>query len=160
MLLENFEAPRLPSFTDPSRQWHDNVLDKPLQALTRERLLQGEEVAVGVVLFDQRQQRFKPRLIEARGFERSARAMPRRQQGELLIVGRDQFPGAMPLIHQAFDQAQAFDLGGRVETFAVGVAFGNRKAITTFPHAQDVLGQPSVTFHGGYVVTGSIHYLS
>ena len=66
--------------------------------------------------------------------------MPRRQQGELLIVGRDQLPGAMPLIHQAFDQAQAFDLGRGVEALAVGIALRNGETVAPFPHPQNVFG--------------------
>ena len=79
------------------------------------------------------------------------------QRAQFFGRGGNQLAGAMPLIHQAFDQAQAFDLLGRVAAFPVGVTVRYGKSVAAFPHAEDVLGEPGVALDCGNVETWVIH---
>jgi hypothetical protein len=48
-------------------------------------------------------------------------------------------------IHQPLDRTQLGDLLGRVQAFGVVVAQRIGKAVTAFPHAQDVFRQPDLS---------------
>ena len=140
VFLEHFDAAVLPGFADLPGERRHGVLDKSLQTLADEALLHGLLVTRRVVLANELDQ-----FVEVVGRGRCGGgnhvARPARgERGQFLGWCGDQLARAMPLVHQALDQAQALDLGGGVEAFAVGVAFGNRKAIATLPHAQDILG--------------------
>lgn len=124
--IEYLEAAVLPGFADAPGQWCHRVLDKTLQALSGKALLHGLLISGAVVLFDQRKQCSE--LLGFPVFPRGTRHQGTRGEPAQFFRGcRDQFPRPVALIHQAFDQAQALDLLGRVAAFAIGVAAWRRK---------------------------------
>ena len=63
----------------------------------------------------------------------------------------------MPLIHKAFDQMQALDLGGWIEALPVSVALGRGESVAAFPHAQHILREAGITLDSGDGEMRSIH---
>ena len=55
MLLENFKGAVFPGFTGSPRQRCNDVLNKALQAMTNQLLLEGPHIAIPIVLLDQRE---------------------------------------------------------------------------------------------------------
>jgi hypothetical protein len=138
MFIEYLEAAVLPGFADAPGQRRHRVLDKTLQALSGKALLHGLLISGTIALFDQREQ--SPELLDFPILPRSTRHQRTPGKPAQFFRGcRDQFPRPVALIHQAFDQAQALDLLGRVAAFAIGVAAWRRETITAFPDAQNVL---------------------
>ena len=143
VFLEDFDFPAHPAVADAPVERRQGFDHEALKALARQTLGQFAAQTIDFALFQQRNHPVH-RLVSTDDWLLT---------GELLAQCRhrlaQQSARALALIHQALDQAQVFDLFGRIHAFATGIAQGLRKAVTPLPDAQRVLAQTSVALDSG-----------
>ena len=139
MLFEDLELSAHPGLADRAIERRDRLDDKALHAVPEQQVCQRTVQPGDIVRLEQRQHvtldggrdRVTPRMNALLG-----------QRIELVERLPDEFSRPQSGIHQALDRAQLRDLVRGILALCVIVPIGMRKAVATFPDAQDVFGQP------------------